>query len=218
MKTKISKRKFYNKFDYKITLKIEGCGSLRYHTILDSKNWLNDGTLPKFYLSDRVKLAVIQNKDVLICLCDILLKYSNDLWQKRIERDSIDIYTSSRDLIEELQTNLVDRIVHIFEPREDAVMPGTINVKKLPGDIYNYRVYLLPHKLRDNSDEKEKYVSWIKNQKSRIKITESVENWFYKTQWNWDPRYVLVDEESTLLMLKLRNPELVGRVYKFIIN
>lgn len=217
MKTKISKRKFYNKFDYKVTLKIEGCGSLRYHTISNSKNWLEDGTLPKFYLSDRVKLAVLQNKDLLICLCDVLLNYNGDSWQKRIEGDSIDVYTSNRDLVKQLQTNLQEKVTCIFEPSESAVEPGTMNVKKLPDGIYNYRVYLLPHKLHDNL-EKEKYVSWLKNQQKKIKITESVENWFYKTQWNWDPRYVLVDEESTLLMLKLRNPELVGRVYKFIIN
>lgn len=218
MKNKISKRKFYNKFDYKVSLRIEGCGSLRYHSVLDSKKWLEDGTLPKFYLSDQVKLAVIVNKDILICLCDMLLKYDNDSWNKRIEGDCIDIYTSNKELVDELQTNLVDRIICVFEPCGNAAKPGTIKVKKLPGEIYNYRVYLLPHKLRDNTDEKLKYISWIKNQSSRIKITESVENWFYKTQWNWDPRYILIDEESTLLMLKLRNPELVGRIYKFVID
>lgn len=197
-------------------MQIEGCGSLRYHSIADSKTWLEDGTLPKFYLSDRVKLSVIQNKDVLICLCDVLLKYNTDVWHKRIERDSIDIYTSNKDLVDELQTNLMDRVTCVFEPCDDAVEPGTIKVKKLPGDIYNYRVYLLPHKLRGDTEEKTKYISWIKSQNSRVKITESVENWFYRTDWNWDPRYVLVDEESTLLMLKLRNPELVGRIYRFV--
>lgn len=217
MKTKISKRKFYNKFDYKVSIKIEGCGSLRYHSIIDSKAWLENGMLPRFYLSDRAKLAVIQNKDILICLCNVLLTYDNDIWHKRIEGDSIDIYTSNKDLVDELQINLLDRVTCVFEPCDDAVEPGTIKVKKLPGDIYNYRVYLLPHKLRGDSDEKAKYISWIKNQNSRVKITESVENWFYKTDWNWDPRYVLVDEENTLLMLKLRNPEVVGRVYKFIL-
>lgn len=217
MKTKISKRKFYNQFDYKITLKIEGCGSLRYHSIADSRLWLKDGTLPKFYLSERVQLSVIQNKAILICLCDILLKYDNNTWHKRIEGDSIDIYTSNRDLLDDLQTNLMNKVTCIFEPGEDIVKPGTIKVKKLPQEIYNYRVYLLPHKLRGDPDEKAKYVSWIKNQASRIKITESVEKWFYKTEWNWDPRYILVDNESTLLILKLRNPEIIGRVYKFIV-
>lgn len=218
MKNKISKRKFYNKFDYKVSLRIEGCGSLRYHNISDSRSWLENGTLPKFYLSDRVKLAIIQNKDVLICLCDVLLKYDNDIWNKRIEGDCIDIYTSNKELVNELQTNLLDRVTCVFEPSADAAEPGTIKVKKLPGEIYNYRVYLLPHKLRGDLDEKTKYISWIKNQNSKVKITESVENWFYKTDWNWDPRYVLVDEESTLLMLKLRNPELVGRIYRFVID
>ena len=77
-------------------------------------------------------------------------------------------------------------------------------------------MFLLPHKLRNDKEEKKRYAEWIKNQQGKIKITLAVENWFHKTDWNWDPRYVLVDEESTLLMLKLRNPELVGRVYRFV--
>lgn len=216
MKTKISKRKFYNQFDYKVTLEIEGCGSLRYYNILDSKNWLEDGTLPKFYLSDRVKMSLIKNKNVLIYLCEVLLRYSNSDWRKRIEGDNIDVYTSNKNLVDELQTSFLERVTCVFEPDKDVAEPGTIKVKKLPGNIYNYRVYLLPHKLKGQEHEKEKYISWITSQKEKIKITESVKNWFYKTEWNWDPRYVLVDEESTLLMLKLRNPEIVGRIYKFV--
>lgn len=217
MKITTSKKVFYNKFNYKISLKIEGCNALRYHSIENSKLWLEAGKLPKFYLSDRTKLSILQNKETLILMCDILISYPANIWNKRIEGDCIDIYTSDEDLIQEIKYKLLDKIIAVFEPCEKKLSPGTIRVKKLPGDTYNFRVYLLPHKLKNNQEEKRKYIDWIKSQNNKIKITESVEKWFYKTEWNWDPRYILVDEESTLLMLKLRNADLVGRIYKFVV-
>lgn len=218
MKIKTSKRKFYNKFNYKISLNIPGCSSLRYYNINDTINWLEQGNFPKFYLSERTQLSVMSNRAILIDLSMLLLKYDNAVWQKRIEREIIDIYTSDLDLVKDLKENLSSYITDVYEPCSADIKPGTINVKKLPGDVYNYRVYLLPHKLKNNTEEKHRYINWVENQKNRIKITESVKNWFYKTDWNWDPRYILVDEESTLLMLKLRNPELVGRIYKFVVS
>lgn len=216
MKIQISKKKFYHKFDYKITLRIEGCESLRYHSIPDSRKFLETNVFPRFYISDQSKLNVLRNKDILIELCDILTSYEIDDWQKRIERGSIDIYSKNFKIIEKIQERLCDNVTSIFKTTNDITEPYTIRVKKLPNDIYKYRVFLLPHKLKNNKEEKKRYTEWIKNQKGKIKITTAVENWFDKTDWNWDPRYVLVDEESTLLMLKLRNPELVGRVYRFV--
>lgn len=216
MKIKISKKKFYNKYDYKVTLRIEGCETLRYHSIEESREFLENNMLPKFYLSDSRKLKVLANKGTLIRLCQSMSKYDSAIWQKRIERDSIDIYTNESDIVEELKTGFAEIITAIFEPADQPAEPFTLKVKKLPNDIYNYRVFLLPHKLKGDMEEKERFVSWIKSQRQKIKMTPAAEKWFYKTDWNWDPRYVLVDEESTLLMLKLRNSELVGRIYRFI--
>jgi hypothetical protein len=38
-----------------------------------------------------------------------------------------------------------------------------------------------------------------------------------KTDWNWDRRYVLVEDEGTLLLMKLKNSEVVGTVYNYVI-
>jgi len=32
---------------------------------------------------------------------------------------------------------------------------------------------------------------------------------------NWDRRYILVDNEKTLLMIKLHSPDAIGTVYKY---
>lgn len=216
MKIKISKKKFYNKYDYKVTLLIEGCEVLRYQPISESKKFLENGILPKFYISEHRKLKILDNKDNLMRLCELLSEQDSDQWQKRIERDCIDIYTNNSKIVESMKLKFSDIITTIFEPSGDDVAPFTLKVKKIPYDVYNYRVFLLPHKLKTDREEKQKYISWIRSQNEKIKLSKSVESWFMNTDWNWDPRYVLVDEESTLLMLKLRNPELVGRVYRFV--
>jgi hypothetical protein len=48
-------------------------------------------------------------------------------------------------------------------------------------------------------------------------MSEAVKTWFIHTDWNWDRRYILVDEESTLLMLKLRNSDFMGKIYEYVI-
>jgi hypothetical protein len=67
-------------------------------------------------------------------------------------------------------------------------------------------------------EDKNKYIDWIKTQDPRITCTPALEKWFINTDWNWDRRYVLVEDEATVLMMKLRNTEVVGTVYKFVIS
>ena len=66
--------------------------------------------------------------------------------------------------------------------------------------------------------DKRIYVEWIKGQHDRILISDAVKEWFVHTDWNWDRRYVLIEDSQTLLMLKLRNPEAIGRVYDYVIS
>lgn len=217
MKIKTSKKKFYNKFDYKITFLIEGCECLRYHSIEESKNFLENGVIPKYYISDHRKQKILQNKDLLIKLCNILTKYDKNTWQKRIEQNFIDVYSSDVNFVNDLKLNFVDIISTVHEPGKQTIVPYTLNVKKIPDDKFNYRVFLLPHKLKKDIEAKKNYIDWIETQKEKIKMSHSVKTWFMKTEWNWDPRYILVDNESTLLMLKLKNADLIGRIYKFTI-
>ena len=94
---------------------------------------------------------------------------------------------------------------------------GSIIVKKLPHNKYAYKAFLLPHKINNRKDKKE-YVNWITGQNDRILISDAVKEWFIKTDWNWDRRYVLIEDSQTLLMLKLRNPEVLGRIYDYVIS
>ena len=52
-------------------------------------------------------------------------------------------------------------------------------------------------------------------QNDKISLSESVKMWFITTDWNWDRRYVFVDNEQTLLLLKMRNCDAIGKVYEY---
>ena len=57
-------------------------------------------------------------------------------------------------------------------------------------------------------------VKWIKSQ-DYLHITDSTAQWFVTTNWNWDRRYIMAQNEKSLLMLKLRCGDLVGPVYDY---
>ena len=65
---------------------------------------------------------------------------------------------------------------------------------------------------------KKKYIDWLKTQMPRVTCTSAVETWFLATDWNWDRRYILVEDDQTLLMMKLRNADVVGKIYNFVIS
>jgi hypothetical protein len=164
---------------------------------------------------------VYHNKEQISELANFLLGYDQNIWAKRIENSSIDLYTNDRDFYTAVSEKFKDFVNLRFEPGTGIDIlnnPQVIIGKKLPHNKYNFRVYLLPHKMNGDKEEKEKFINWMQNQVPRIRLTKSVTDWFMHTDWNWDRRYILVEDEPTLLMLKLRNSSVVGRVYNYVIS
>jgi hypothetical protein len=129
----------------------------------------------------------------------------------------MDLYTNNEKFYNELIRLFSNEIKHAFEPDPEYldVLEGNrvILVKKYPKDDFQYRVYLLPHNLKGLEDKK-LYVEWLRNNSS-ISVTDSVIYWFTVTSWNWDRRYILVKDSATLTMLKLRGPDVMGKVYEY---
>ena len=198
MKKLVTRRKFYNKWLYKITLFCRHGHQLRRFTIYDI-------------------LAKTSDVD-LLTLCNVLSTKSNKEYATRVEGHFIDIYTNSTDLIDTLISNYKNEIKHLFSPIEELLVNSgdskTIISKKLPHDRYLFKVFLKPHMLNDITD-KINYLKWLDGQSPRILISEKVKDWFKKTCWNWDRRYMYVEDEKTLLMVRMKNPEVVGSVYRF---
>lgn len=220
-KTKSTQRKFYNKWLYKTCFDIDGCTLLRSESVAAVQQFLSS-PLPAHvrYVSWR---KAHDNNAVMLKLCDFLLLHAKDTYALRIENSRLDVYTNDRTFYDQIGQLLDTQLVHRFEPTDHIIAvlnaaPNIIAVPKLPKDRYRHRVYLLPHKMARDKAGKQRYLAWIKSQAPRITCTPALERWFVSTEWNWDRRYVLVEDEATLLMLKLRNAEVMGRVYNFVIS
>lgn len=221
LKTKQTNRKFYGKWLYKATLTLPGCFIFRSRTIDEIKQFCLEEDPEELRYSSYRKTHT--NRERITDLCNLLDHYDKSLYQIRVERDHIDFYSNDKTFYEDVSTRFEPELKHRFEPNESTLdilnqSANFITVKKLPKNKYNYRVYLLPHKMAKDPEGKEKYVNWLKSQNPRITCSKAVERWFIKTDWNWDRRYVLVEDEATLLMLKLRNSEVVGRIYNFVLS
>lgn len=219
--TKQTSRKFYNKWLYKVTIRLSGCSMLRTKSLEEIKNFCKNGEPDEYKYS--INSRAFANKDFIYDLVCLLENYPNNIYSKRIERDLIDFYTNDSSFYSDLSNKFSDLVTHRFEPNPETIdilneNSSRVAVKKLPHNRYNYKVYLLPHKMKGDKEGKEKYVNWLKNQNPRITCTKAVSDWFIKTEWNWDRRYVLVEDEATLLMLKLRNSEVVGRIYNYVVS
>jgi hypothetical protein len=217
LKADTTNRRFYNKWLYKVTLHIPGVAIFRQNS-LEKIPFLNfDGQKHTHSTMARASL----HRQELIALSSFLLKWDSELWSKRIECSAIDIYTNDKTMYKDLFLTFEEMACARSEPNEKDLdlleNTGSIIVKKLPHNRYAYKAFLLPHKIKDRKDKKE-YVNWIAGQNNRILLSDAVKEWFIKTDWNWDRRYVLIEDSQTLLMLKLRNPEVLGRIYDYVIS
>ena len=219
-KTKQTTRKFYGKWLYKASFDIQGCSLLRSKT-LDEIETFCLGPSPN-ESSYTIRQRAWNNSDNILSLCKSLKDHNKDNYSLRIESSILDVYTNDNNLYNSISISLESMLRHRFEPTEFNIdllnsNQNYITVDKLPKNRYKYRVYLLPHKMKGDKEGKQKYLDWLKKQEGKVTCTPAVEKWFLHTDWNWDRRYVLVEDEQTLLMLKLRNADVVGRIYNFVI-
>jgi len=220
-KTKQTTRKFYGKWLYKASFTIEGCALLRTKNLDEVEEFCLGPDPDTNHFS--FKQRAWHNKDVILPFVQFLKKYTSDVYSLRIESGLIEVYTNDNSFYDLISTSFEYILRHRLEPSTSSIdllnsNQNYITVDKLPKGRYNYRVYLLPHKMKGDKEGKQRYLDWLKKQDGKVTCTPAVENWFLNTDWNWDRRYVLVEDEATLLMLKLRNSEVVGRIYNFVIS
>jgi hypothetical protein len=168
-----------------------------------------------------IRTRAAHNKVNIVALATFLSGWESTVWAKRIESSNIDIYINDKQLYQQLLEKFASIVVLCYEPDESNLSilenTGSIVAKKFPHDKYHYKAYLLPHRIK-NKESKKELIEWIDGQNERILISDSVKYWFISTEYNWDRRYVLVEDEYTLLMLKLRSADSLGRVYNYVIS
>lgn len=218
-KKKTANRKFYGKWLYKVTLRVPGIAVLRqiktFEEVIDFIDYkIPAGEHPKYSVYYKVK----SNASNIRVVCEYLKAVDETTWSKRIERDCIDIYTNNVEMYNDLCSQFNLLVLNHHEPLDPSLIDSdqyTIVAKKLPHNLYKYKVFLKPHVLAKDKDAKQQLANWMDEQGERVLISPVVKEWFIKTDWNWDRRYVLVDSEQTLLMLKLRGAGAVGKVYEY---
>lgn len=220
MKARYTKRKFYGKWLYKATLSVPGISIFRLKNIDEVIEFCDS-----FYESQHshgVRDKAYANKTKIKEIALMLSCWAKEDWAKRIEHNSIDLYTNDEEIYKEVSEKFEDIVSGLFEPNPTSLdsldNPSHVLVTKYPHDRYRHKVYLLPHKITSDIDVRTSYVDWVEQQNPRILISHAVKQWFIKTIWNWDRRYVLVEDTQTLLMLKLRNPDVIGRVYDYVLT
>jgi len=136
-------------------------------------------------------------------------------FSRRIEGDNLDIYTNDEVLLDEIIKRFNTIVSQCWYPHDTLKNEDKIICNKLPHSRYRYKVYLLPHKMKYNFEGKTKYLNWLETQGQKISISNIVKSWFLTTDYNWARRYMYVEDEKTLLLLRMRCPEVVGRIYEY---
>jgi len=214
MIAKKTKKLFYNKYLYKVSLSIPGIRILRSYNVSDlisSKNIDNLGGSIYYLRYARINKKEIQN------ICKLLHGQDEDHGQ-RIEGNILDLYTNDKKFFDRLKKEFSNSIRTYSEPDVNEIEalnePNLILCNKLPHNKYQIKVFLKPHLIK-SMDEKENILNWLESQKPKVTLTNSVRMWFKHCCLNWDRRYILVEDEKTLLMLKLRSSEIVGKTYRY---
>lgn len=157
----------------------------------------------------------------LTSFCQHIINFSKQDYATRIESNILDFYTNSKDIYESTveKFSAIIRSVSIPEPGTEILLDDAKSVlcEKLPHGKFKYKVFLQPHKFNSQED-KARYLNWLDTQYPRIEISDKVKSWFLVTNWNWDRRYMWVEDPDTLLLLKMRNVEAIGSIYNYVLS
>lgn len=219
-KIKLSHKKFYDKWVYKVSLRINGISVIRSLGIEGTKELCLESC------SDKRAFTIYQrcwdNRNQILPMINFLESIDSNKYFKRLETNILDIYTNDYEFYQLIYEKFSELVFYRAEPKNLGIDADTdadtVIVKRLPHNKYRYKVFLQPHKMKNDRIEKTKFVKWLQSQNPRITCSEAVATWFIQTNWNWDRRYILVEDENTLLMLKLRCAEAVGRIYNYKIS
>lgn len=219
-KIKLSHKKFYNKWLYKVSIKAPGISIIRSLGMSDAANFCigSNPTKRQFMVYQKA----YDNRNQILSIVNFLVSADQNIFFKRLETHTLDIYTNDKDFYNLVYATFKDDVIYRAEPKTLNLnimsAANSIVVTKYPHNRYKHKVFLLPHKLKHDKISKSKFINWIENQSPRITCTPAIKQWFMTTEWNWDPRYILVEDEKTLMLLKLRNSDVIGRIYNYVLS
>ena len=219
MKTLTTTKKFYDKWLYKVTIDVSqySAALLNFNKFRNRmKEFCENGSYWWSFTKYQQNLLKL-HKDAIIELVDFVDMYPKTDWSARTEYD-ISIFTNDVDMYNAMCAKFT--VIERWEPDlTNPILdtPNVISVKKLPYGKYRFKVFLKPHKILDPA-EKQEYIKWMNTQVPRITFSEAIQDWIMYTRWSGDARYILVEDEQTLLMLRMRNQAIIGRIYEHVVT
>ena len=226
---KQTKKKFYNKYIYKVSLRLEGAYALRtlsHQEILDFATGLrpppqsDEAMFSTITWRGKNAQTIVEHGKTWISFLGIINTVPKNEVTIRIETNILDVYTNNKILYKTLCYEFADITRNRHEPApgmEDTLLDSDqeIFVKELPHNMYNYQVDLkTPKSLKYN--ELVSLAEWCKSRKPAIAFTDATYNWLLKRDIFNTRRWIYVDNDSTLLMLRLRCNDLIGTVRKYV--
>ena len=226
---KKTKKKFYNKYIYKVSLRLPGAYSLRtlgHQEILDFATGLrpppqsDDAMFTTQSWRTKNAHTILKHGKTWISFLGIINTVPKNEATVRIETDILDVYTNNKTLYGTLCYEFPDITRNRYEPApgmEDTLLDSNqeIFVKELPHSMYNYQVDLKSPKSL-TFGELESVADWCRSRKPAIAFTDATYNWLLKRDIFNTRRWIYVDNDSTLLMLRLRCNDLIGTVRKYV--
>lgn len=214
-----TRRKFYNKWSYKVSLNLRGSAAFRLYDY--------DHIIMLLTTNENIKLNywtkdLFDNQENVLKVATVLNYWPADIYTKRIERNILDLYTNSEEFFDQISHQFSGFIQKRFAPdptTKHLLTEGKkiILSKKLAHNKYRFKVFLSPHKIANDVEKKIKFLNFLENNKDHISASSRTKEWFLETKWNWDRRYIHVDNEKTLMMLKLFSSDAINSIYEYVV-
>ena len=224
MQVKTTSKLFYKKYPYKVDCRVQGASYItrlgisqtvamcnRDEEIVEHRGWRWHTPIDKVRLASFIKCVkkYINKKDEL----DIKI---------RSEGDGFCLFCNDADLYEELKIKLNPYIRCVTIPASKEVLtymldngPRKIIVKKIPYDLYKYRISL---DTNTPSAVKRNFQEWIKKYDSKtFKISGTTKDWLLENRRYWiQSPFFYVQDSSALTMTSLYLGSSIKRIEEFV--
>lgn len=194
MKLSTTKKKFYNKWLFRCSYFLQ---------VSDLREKISGKPSRSRDVKDIVKFLSTLDKDQ---------------YHTRVEKYTLDLYFNSHEIFDQLQNISTKHLFRCSIPDADSTellaKNKVILCRHLPYHRYRYKIYLQPHRNHDK-DYKKKYIEWLDIQQSKIYISDTTKQWFIQTMYNYDRRYMYAENEQMILLLKMKDPDMIGMIYQY---
>jgi hypothetical protein len=210
-----TRKLFYNKWPYKIDIRLRKVNYVLRLGIDRTHDWLNGGESDKFIWRDANKIDIQEFVNKYQSIKELDLKF-------RTEGSKISIFLKDADLLDKVVDLFSKWVTTITEPSSvqeyDFLMSNSskkVICDAFPKGKYRYRVYIKP---KMNVNTRERFQSWMANYGDKFDVAASTSNWLSGNKhWVQDP-FFYIDDQPMLSMVGMYLGDNVKRVEEFILR